>query len=99
MGTEIFRTCQVEDLHFKYKLDRSSNIAIVEILSSPTVDVSHEKIAAFICLSDDVSPLKMIYFVQEREQWQMLQFTEFYNNKCRVHSKTPVDKSEVVGLL
>lgn len=98
MGTEIFRICQVDDLHFKYKLDRSNNIVIVEILS-PMVSVNHEKIAAYICLTNEVSPLKMIYFVEEGEQWQMIQFTEFYNNKCKVHSKTEVDKSEVVGLI
>ena len=41
----------------------------------------------------------MIYFAEEGEQWQMLEYTEFYNIKCRVHSKTEVDKSEVIGLI
>jgi hypothetical protein len=98
MEREKYRQEQLEDVQFKYKFDSSNNLVVVEIISAQA-NVSHEKIAAAICLLENISPMKMIYLVQEGVQWQMLQFSDFYNGKCAVITRTLVDKGELRGFL
>ena len=96
---ENFITAHLEDkekeIEFKYWLQKYSNIVLVEMASPETTSKEIELTASYICRENNISPIKLVYFVEENKEWQMIQFTEFYNERCRIYSKEPVSLQEI----
>lgn len=100
---EKFITAHLEDkdkeVEFKYLLQKWSNIVLVEMTSSETTSKDLELTISHICRENKVSPLKIVCFIEENKEWQMIQFTEFYNERCRIYSKEPVSLQEIQHLM
>lgn len=88
-----------KELKFRFNLQESSNIVIVEMITPGNTSEDIELTASHICLANNISPLRLIYFIEENGEWQMIQFTEFYNEKCRIFSKERVDLQEIEHLM
>ena len=86
-------------LKFKFYLQERSNIVMVEMMTSDTTIDDIELTASHICLTHNISPVRLIYFIEENGEWQMVQFTEFYKQKCRIYSKEQVSLHEIEHLV
>lgn len=96
-----FKETQLLDkpLKFKFHLQEMSNIVIVEMMTPDTTIDDIELTASHICLTHNISPVRLIYFIEENGEWQMIQFTEFYNQRCRIYSKERVSLPEIEHLI
>ena len=97
--TETQLLQEKKELKFKYFLQERSNIVIVEMITPDTTRDDIETTASHICLSHNISPLRLIYFIEENGGWQMIQFTEFYNKSCSIYSKECISLQEIEHLM
>lgn len=90
---------QGESIQLKYDFLPSPCIAIVECGYFEDCDHILELLASHICTHHKISPLKLIVFSKVEEDWNMVQFSEFYNGLCRVYSKDIIAYSDIQELL
>lgn len=87
--------------NFNYKFLEESCLAIVEcsVENAAEYDSGIELFASHIYNAYHLNPLRLIVLSAFEGQWNMIQFTNFYNNKCRIYQKDPVAYKDIEGLV
>lgn len=86
---------------FNYQFLEGSCLAVVEFSVKNAADYEYgiELFASHICNAYNLNPLRLIVLSAFKGQWNMIQFSNFYNDMCRIYKKDLVEYKDIEGLV